>query len=100
MSSHFHPLTVQSVRKETADCVSIEFAIPPALQETFRFIQGQNIAIRTTINGQEVRRNYSICTAPQDQQLRVAIKKIDGGIFSTYANEQLKKGDEIGRAHV
>ena len=95
MSSHFHPLTVQSVRKETADCVSIEFEIPPALQETFRFIQGQNIAIRTTINGQEVRRNYSICTAPQDQQLRVAVKKIDGGIFSTYANEQLKKGDVL-----
>ena len=95
MSSHFHPLTVQTVRKETADCVSIEFAIPPALQETFRFIQGQNIAIRTTINGQEVRRNYSICTAPQDQKLCVAVKKIDGGIFSTYANEQLKKGDVL-----
>ena len=95
MSSHFHPLTVQSVRKETADCVSIEFEIPPALQETFLFIQGQNIAIRTTINGQEVRRNYSICSAPQDQKLCVAVKKIDGGIFSTYANEQLKKGDVL-----
>lgn len=95
MSLHFHPLTVQSVRKETADCVSIEFAIPESLQETFRFKQGQNIAIRTTINGQEVRRNYSICTAPQDHQLRVAVKKIDGGIFSTYANEQLKKGEVL-----
>ncbi|MEY3323779.1 MAG: phenylacetate-CoA oxygenase/reductase subunit PaaK, partial [Bacteroidota bacterium] len=95
MSLHFHPLTVKSVRKETADCVSIEFEVPASLQQTFSYKQGQNIAIKAQINGQEVRRNYSICTSPQENKLQVAVKKIEGGLFSTYANDTLKKGEVL-----
>ena len=90
---HFHSLKVKRVEKETEDCVSIEFEVPDALQETFRFRQGQNLTIRKTLNGEELRRNYSICTSPLDNVLKVAVKKVAGGTFSTYANESLKAGD-------
>jgi ring-1,2-phenylacetyl-CoA epoxidase subunit PaaE len=93
MSIHFHSLSVREVRKETADCVSIAFSIPPELKETFQYKQGQYISIRTKINGEEVRRSYSICSSPLDGELRIAVKKTEQGIFSTYANEHLKKGD-------
>ncbi len=93
MSIHFEQLRVKEVRKETEDCVSIAFEIPQTLQEQFHFIQGQYITIRATLNGEEVRRSYSICSSPLDQELRVAVKKVSNGLFSTYANEQLKAGD-------
>jgi ring-1,2-phenylacetyl-CoA epoxidase subunit PaaE len=92
---HFHPLPVKEVRRETADCVSILFDVPPALQEAFRFEQGQNITIKATIAGQELRRSYSICTAPFEGELRVAVKQVEGGQFSTYANQQLRPGDVL-----
>jgi ring-1,2-phenylacetyl-CoA epoxidase subunit PaaE len=92
MALHFHPLTVKEIQKETADCVSVLFAVPDALQEQFTYKAGQNITIKTTLNGAEVRRNYSICTAPYEKGLRIAVKKVPGGIFSTYANEQLQTG--------
>jgi ring-1,2-phenylacetyl-CoA epoxidase subunit PaaE len=95
MSLHFHSLKVKEVIKETADCVSITFTIPQELQHTFLFTQGQNVTIRTQINNQEVRRTYSICAAPYENQLKVAVKKVEGGIFSTYANEKLKQGDSL-----
>jgi ring-1,2-phenylacetyl-CoA epoxidase subunit PaaE len=95
MAVHFHPLRVTEVRKETSDCVSVLFEVPPALKETFAFTQGQNITLRTTIDGEEVRRSYSICSAPFENQLRVAIKKVNGGLFSTYANTQLQPGDVL-----
>jgi ring-1,2-phenylacetyl-CoA epoxidase subunit PaaE len=93
MSLHFHPLTIKEVRRETADCVSLLFEVPEALRATYQFLPGQNLTLKTTLNGSEVRRSYSICSAPQDNELRVAIKKVEGGIFSGYANEQLKAGD-------
>ncbi|MBL7740900.1 MAG: phenylacetate-CoA oxygenase/reductase subunit PaaK [Chitinophagaceae bacterium] len=92
MSIHFHKLAVKEVNKETADCVSIVFDIPDDLKEIFRFKQGQSLTMRTTINGEEARRTYSICSTPLENVLRVAIKKVDGGLFSSFANEQLKKG--------
>lgn len=92
---HFHSLTVARVEKETDDCVSIEFVVPEALAETFRFKQGQNLTIRKTLNGEEQRRNYSICTSPSENKLKVAVKKVEGGVFSTYANEDLKAGDVL-----
>jgi ring-1,2-phenylacetyl-CoA epoxidase subunit PaaE len=92
---HFHALTVQDLRRETADCVSVAFAVPPALQDAFRFEQGQNITIRATIGGEDLRRSYSICTAPFEGELRVAVKKVEGGRFSTYANEVLQPGDVL-----
>jgi ring-1,2-phenylacetyl-CoA epoxidase subunit PaaE len=95
MSIHFHALKVKEVKKETSDCVSVWFDVPENLKESFQFTQGQSLTMRTTINGEEVRRTYSICSSPLELQLKVAIKKIDGGAFSIFANEQLKQHDVL-----
>jgi len=95
MASHFAKLQVADIRRETEDCVSIAFTVPEHLQETFRFIQGQNITIKARIEGEEIRRSYSICSSPFDKELRIAVKKVPGGLFSTYANDQLHVGDEL-----
>ena len=92
---HFHSLRVKKVEKETDECVSIEFEMPQELKEVFRFKQGQNLTIKKIFNGEELRRNYSICTSPFDDKLKVAVKKTEGGVFSTWANEQLKAGDVL-----
>ncbi|MBO9681850.1 MAG: phenylacetate-CoA oxygenase/reductase subunit PaaK [Flavisolibacter sp.] len=92
---HFHSLRVKKVEKETEDCVSIEFDVPEELKEVFQFKQGQTLTIKKTLNGEELRRNYSICTSPFDNQLKVAVKKAEGGIFSTWVNEELKAGDYL-----
>ena len=95
MSLHFHTLTVKDVRRETPDAVSICLEIPGALRELFRFTPGQNIAVRRVIDGTECRRNYSICSAPGDPEFRIAVKRIEGGLFSTWANTALKPGDTL-----
>ncbi len=95
MSLHFHSLKIKEVNKETADCVAITFDVPQELQASFVFTQGQNLTLKATINGEEVRRSYSICTAPYENKLTVAVKKVDGGVFSTYANTILQKGDVL-----
>lgn len=95
MSIHFHALKVKEVKKETSDCVSVLFDVPEHLKEEFQFTQGQSLTMRTTINGEEVRRTYSICSSPMEQQLKVAIKKVQGGAFSLFANEQLKQNDVL-----
>ena len=93
MSIHFSPLHIKEIRKETADCVSVVFDIPDTLKPDFQFKQGQSLTLRVMINKEEVRRTYSICSSPLDNECRIAIKKVEGGLFSTFANEQLKKGD-------
>lgn len=95
MSFQFHPLKVRDLRRETADTVSISFELPQNVREAFRYKQGQHLTLKTEINGEEVRRSYSICTATQENDLRVAVKKVDGGLFSTWANENLKVGDYL-----
>ena len=95
MAVHFHTLKVKEVKKQTPDCVSIEFAIPPDLQEVFAFNHGQNITIKKMMGGEEIRRSYSICTAPFENKLSVAVKKVDNGKFSSFANLDLKAGDEV-----
>ena len=92
---HFHSLPVKKVFRETDDCISVQFEVPPHLTETFRFTQGQSLTLRKVLNGEELRRNYSICSSPLDGVLRVAIKKVEGGKFSTWANEELKAGDVL-----
>lgn len=92
--SKFHSLKVKEVRRETPDSVSITFHLPDDLKEEYRFHQGQYLTLRQEINGEDVRRSYSIC-ASVDEELRVAVKKVEGGLFSTYANEDLKAGDEL-----
>lgn len=95
MSLHFEKIRIKEVRKETADCVSVLFDIPPHLQDAFSYQAGQHIGIRTTINGSELRRSYSLCSTPLQNEWRVAIKKVPGGQFSTYANEALAAGAEL-----
>jgi ring-1,2-phenylacetyl-CoA epoxidase subunit PaaE len=90
--STFHPLTVAKVKHETRDAIAVTFDVPPQLKETFKYRQGQHLTLRTTIAGEEVRRSYSICAAVQDEQLRVAIKRVAGGLFSTWASQALKPG--------
>jgi ring-1,2-phenylacetyl-CoA epoxidase subunit PaaE len=89
----FYPLTVKEVRPETADCVSVALEVPEDLKEIFRFAPGQYLTFRKHVADAEIRRSYSICASPKDNELRVAIKKVEGGKFSGYANADLKKGD-------
>lgn len=95
MSAGFHRLTVAEVRREINDAVSLRFDLPAALADTFRFSAGQHVTLRVDIDGEEVRRNYSLCTAPHEGELRVAVKRIAGGAFSTWANQALKPGDVL-----
>jgi ring-1,2-phenylacetyl-CoA epoxidase subunit PaaE len=95
MSIHFHPLKIKEIKKETIDCVSVLFKIPDELKMNFAFQQGQSLTMRAMINGEEVRRTYSLCSSPLDSEWKVAIKKVDGGLFSSFANEQLTAGDML-----
>ena len=95
MALHFNSLTIKNIRIETPDCVSISFDIPEHLKKDFRFKQGQSITLKKVINGKELRRSYSICSSPLDNELRIAVKKVFNGLFSTYANTQLKTGDVL-----
>jgi ring-1,2-phenylacetyl-CoA epoxidase subunit PaaE len=87
---HFRPLTILDIRNETADCLSVSFHIPEEWKEEFQFIAGQNITLRTDIRGKEVRRSYSICSSPHENELRVAIKKVEEGLFSSHAHQHFK----------
>lgn len=95
MAVHFHPLRIREIIKETNDCVSVTFEVPEALAPVFQYREGQNITVKKTIGGEEVRRSYSICAAPHEKVLKVAIKKVEGGLFSQFANDELKKGDML-----
>jgi ring-1,2-phenylacetyl-CoA epoxidase subunit PaaE len=90
--SKFYPLTVASVKHETRDAIAVTFDVPPEMREAFRYRQGQHLTLRATIDGEDVRRSYSICSAVQDDRLRVAIKRVQGGLFSTWANECIRPG--------
>ena len=91
--SKFHSIQVADIYKETKDCSVITFDIPENLKSDFSYNSGQHLTLRTTINGQEVRRSYSLCSSPTQNTWQVAVKKIDSGLFSTFVNDQLKKGD-------
>ena len=91
----FHRLAVNDLRRETPDAVSMTFAIPEGLADDYGFQPGQYLTLRTTMDGEEVRRSYSICSGPDDGELRIAVKKVDGGAFSNWAAEELKCGDEL-----
>lgn len=93
--AHFYPLRVQRLCRETRDAVVVTFAVPPELKEAFHYIQGQHLTLRATIDGSDERRSYSICSAVQDDELRVAVKKAAGGVFSTWMNERVEAGQTI-----
>lgn len=91
----FYSLKVKDVRPETADCVSVSLEVPGELADKFRFAPGQYLTFRRHFDDAEVRRSYSICSSPKDGELRVAIKKVEEGKFSTYAHGELKAGDVL-----
>lgn len=93
--STFHKLTIQQIIKETKEAVSILFKVPEELKEKFQFVAGQYITIKTTINGEEIRRAYSICASPKSNQLKVAVKAVENGKFSVFATTQLKEADVL-----
>ena len=95
MTPKFHPLKVAELRRETADSVSLCFEVPAELAEDYRFVQGQHLTLKARVDGEEVRRSYSICAGVNDGELRVAIKKVAGGRFSTWANGGIKVGDVL-----
>ena len=95
VAPRFHRLAVDDLRRETPDAVSLTFAIPKELAGDYSFAPGQYLTLRTMLDGEEVRRSYSICSGPEDGELRIAVKKVDGGAFSNWAADELKTGDEI-----
>jgi ring-1,2-phenylacetyl-CoA epoxidase subunit PaaE len=95
MTPKFHSLKVQAITKETKDSVTISFTVPTELKTDYSFYAGQYLTLRAQINGEDVRRSYSLCSAPTEKTLKVVVKKIENGVFSTFANDQLNVGDQL-----
>ena len=95
MSVIFHPLRVREVLPDTAEAVIVAFDVPEPLREVFSFTQGQYLTLRTEIDGTDLRRSYSICAGVDDGELRVGVRKVNGGVFSNWINAHLKPGDVI-----
>ncbi|WP_337060528.1 1,2-phenylacetyl-CoA epoxidase subunit PaaE [Kineococcus sp. G2] len=91
----FHPLRVSDVERLTDEAVAISFEVPEDLRALYEFTPGQHLTLRRTIDGEEARRSYSICAPAGTGRLRVAVKRIDGGVFSEWATSELRAGDEI-----
>ena len=95
MAEHFHALRVAEIVPETSEANSIRFEMPPQLRERFAFRAGQHLTLKAEIGGEEVRRNYSLCTAPDEQDWMVTVKRIAGGVFSNWVGDHLKAGDTL-----
>ena len=95
MTPRFHTLKVALIERETADSVSLTFDIPPELAADYRYEPGQHLGLRVRLGDEEMRRSYSICSAPHDDELRIAIKKVAGGRFSAWAVDSLQTGFAI-----
>ena len=91
----FYPLTIKAIHRETSKAVSISFDVPEDLRSSFGFVAGQYLTLKTKIDGQEVRRDYSISASPSSGDLTVTIKEIKKGLFSSFANQNLKVGDVL-----
>lgn len=95
MTPRFHPLRIDEIRRECADAFSLRFEVPESLLRDYVFVQGQHLSVRAHIDGEEVRRSYSICSGVDDGELRVAIREVPGGKFSTWAARALSVGDRL-----
>jgi ring-1,2-phenylacetyl-CoA epoxidase subunit PaaE len=95
MTPRFHTLRIVGLRPETTDAVCIELEVPPELAREYAFVQGQHLTFKTDIDGQEMRRSYSICAGVDDGVLRVLVKKVTGGRFSSFVHSRLRAGDAI-----
>ncbi len=93
--SKFHSVKIANIYKETKECSVLTFEIPDGIKDEFHFKQGQHLTLKAMINGQDARRSYSLCSSPIENKWQVAVKKINGGLFSTFVNDTLKKGDVI-----
>lgn len=93
--SSFHPLKIKNILKEASRAISVTFDVPENLKPSFQFKAGQYITLKKTINGNELRRDYSISSSPKSGELKVAIKEVKDGTFSSYANNELKIGDVL-----
>ncbi len=93
--SIYHKLSVKEIQKETENSVSIVFAIPQELKDKFKFIPGQYITIKKELNGEELRRAYSICSSVNSGEIRIGVKAVEKGLFSVYATTKLKVGDVL-----
>lgn len=95
MAEHFYKLRVAEIVPETDEANSIRFEVPDGLEDVFRFKAGQHLTLRTELAGEEIRRNYSLCVAPDECQIKVTVKRIAGGAFSNWVGDHLKRGDEL-----
>lgn len=95
MSLHFHPLRVREVRPDTEEAVIVSFDVPAELMDSFKFTQGQYLTLRADVGGEDLRRSYSICAGVDDAELRVGVRRVKDGRFSTWVNTGLKAGDMI-----
>lgn len=95
MTPKFHSLTILDVKQETEDSVSISFDVQPDLKNDYAYLSGQYLTLRATINGEDLRRSYSLCSSPFENEWRVAVKQVEHGKFSTYANSELKAGMQL-----
>jgi ring-1,2-phenylacetyl-CoA epoxidase subunit PaaE len=95
MKLEFHPLTVTEVAPLTDDAVAISLDVPPELEQTFRYRPGQHMVFRAIIDGEDVRRSYSFCSNANQGKLRIGVKRLEGGTFSTYATTSLRAGDTL-----
>lgn len=95
MTPKFHTLTVKEVRRETEDAVSVAFDIPSDLLADYSYTSGQYLTLRSVVNGEDIRRSYSLCSAPYENEWRVAVKQVEEGKFSTFVNADLKVGDQL-----
>lgn len=93
--SRFHPLRISKLANDTRDAVVVTFDVPAEEREAFLFKQGQHLTLKTLVNGEEVRRSYSICSAPFEGELRIAIKRVQDGVFSSWAHRELRPGHTI-----
>ncbi|MBE9539025.1 MAG: phenylacetate-CoA oxygenase/reductase subunit PaaK [Proteobacteria bacterium] len=93
--SQFYSLTVAAVAPETDNAIKVSFAVPHELRETFNYKQGQYLTLESTVDGEQVRRSYSICSGINDKTMQVAIKRVEGGVFSNYANDVLEAGTTL-----
>ena len=95
MKPTFHSLTIKEINRETEDAVSIAFEVPESLQDQYQYLSGQYLTLKSDINGEDIRRSYSLCSAPSENEWRVAIKEVPNGRFSTFANRELAEGMQM-----
>lgn len=93
--SHFHSLYIKNIERVTSKSVTLSFEVPQDLKETYKFKAGQYVTIKAILNGEEIRRDYSLCSSPKSGEIRVAVKEVKDGTFSAYVNKELKIGDQL-----